>query len=191
VDRRGRRGAGAGLALGADLHLEYLTRFGEFAARPKIAAAYQNIPAFWNRLLAWEGHSPTTAYAHLVEPLSVAGQALLLLPPVVLLLLLATVLSAQGSGLHTMVYALPGLVAALVWLRRRAADDAPGVIWWAAAWAVAWCLLALEFQYRAPGLAHGVRVIFISSKLVGGLILWAMLLRICAPTRAEVVERCE
>ena len=198
------------LTLGADMHVDYLNHFGEFAARPKIAVAYQNIPAFWTRLLAWEGHSPTTVYAHLVEALSMAGQVLLLVPPLVLLLLrpwrrlsegdrlaefslllLATVLSADASGLHTMVYALPGLVVAVVWLRRRAAVDASGVVWWVVAWAVAWCLLALEFQYRAPGLTHGLRVVFISSKLVGGLILWALLLRMCAPTRAEVSESCE
>jgi len=177
------------LTLGVDVHRAYLDQFLGFADLPKFAPGYQNIPAFWTRLLAWPGHSPLRGFEHLVEPLSTAGLVLLLAPAVLLvllrpwgelsdnerlgelsLLLLATVLTAKAAGLHTLVYALPGLVVMLVWLRETERR------WpWLVLWGMAWCLLALQFQYRAPALEHGLRVVLISSKLAGGLVLWALL----------------
>ncbi|MCD6361128.1 MAG: DUF2029 domain-containing protein, partial [Armatimonadetes bacterium] len=191
------------LMMGGGVHQAYMAQFLSFTGTAKFAPGYQNIPAFLMRLLAWPGHSPISGFEHLVGPLSVVGTVLLLLPAIITvalrpwegltrdqrlaelsLLLLAAVLTVAASGLHAMVYALPGLVAVAAWLR----SAKPGSRGWLAAWAAAYCLIALPFQYRAPGLEHGLRVVLISSKLAGGLILWGMLLRICVPARAEVTE---
>lgn len=190
------------LVMGVDVHRAYLNQLLQFWQTPKFAAGYQNLPAFWARLLAWPGHSPLRGFEHLLEPLSTVGAVLLLAPAVTVallrrweqlsenerlgelsLLLLATVLATRAAGLHTLVYALPGLVVVLVALR-----ELPLRWGCLVAWGAAYCLLALQFQYRAPALEHGARVVLISSKLAGGLVLWGMLLAHNLRRPAQVVQ---
>jgi len=200
-------GAAASIAFfGTDVHVTWLRYFAAHHGAPMYSVSYQDAVSFWGRLFKWEGICPFPQYGYLAGPLTTATQVILLLPmlPLLLmrrwgqltdrrllaefsLLLLVTILAANLAGIHIYLLLTFGLAAALAYLRQ---DSLTSRQFWnlAVAWAAAYCLLALPFQYRAPELQHGILVLAISTKFYGGLVLWVILRYLLACDHAAVTE---
>ncbi len=195
-------GAAASIAFfGADVHVTWLRYFAGHHGAPMYWVSFQDAVAFWGRLFKWEGICPFPQYGYLAGPLTTATQVILLLPVLPLLLMrrwqrlterrllaelsliiLVAILCSNLAGIHIYLLLSFGLAAGLAYLRQDLL--ASRQFWYVAvAWAAAYCLLALSFQYRAPELQHGILVLAISSKFYGGVILWSLLVYLLARDR--------
>ncbi|MGD9495853.1 MAG: glycosyltransferase family 87 protein [Armatimonadota bacterium] len=186
-----------GLALsfavfGIEMHQRYWQYFLAHHGQRLVGVSFQDAVAFWGRLLVWEGHAPLTQYAHLAGPLTTATQVLLAIPIAALLpwrrwhelsdrrllaelslVFLVAIAASNLAGIHIYLLMTPGLAVTGAWLRELTGSRR--FYWAMVAWAAAWSLLALPFDYRAPELQHGFLVLAISSKFYGALILWGLL----------------
>lgn len=180
--------------LGVDIHADYARQMLWYFDRVDPGVNYQDFAAFWARLFAWQGHAPFYGNEHLVKPLTLISTAVLMLPALFLLLrkrwedltrgallaefgllFTAVLLSQNQSAIHA--YFLLSIPMAAVAIYIRGLEPEGRRFWLIAlGFAASYCLVALQFGFREEALWHGLLILAASSKLYGGLILWALLL---------------